>query len=478
MSQSHSHSTKPGEPMCQAVDIPAIVPISNVPRRAPVPAIVPISTQSRRPSPGKAPKANAVLTTALSNAKILPEDKQALYLQIDLKGPKQVKKATRLPVDIALVIDCSGSMGFGVGSARDQAFKAATFLLKSLSGRDRSALVLYDDKVVVAKELDQDHQKAIEKLQNVALGGSTALADALYKGIEQIGRADSKRSQWVFMLSDGQANVGDTEPDIIANRVAEGYRRGVHVSSFGLGAYYNEDLMEALAHSGGGGYHYLATPDDAPAAFQAELTDLMAITARGARLALTPAAGVTVRRLLGLDAESFPVEVGDIPAGALRTLLVELEVSPDVEGRLDLARVDATWREATGKAKKSEQASVTTHVTDDEDEVSRAVDADVLGKLAEMEAALAQAQAAVYASSGDYDQARQVISLSRGRLQTVMAMSLSAPVRTSVSGKCDELVSSLGYLNDDDWDQTTAKTLKSNSYSTRSSRPNYKQRGK
>src|SRR5262245_64076563 len=54
----------------------------------------------------------------------------------------------------------------------------------------------------------------------------------------------------IFLLSDGLANVGETNPDAIATDVNRLAKEGVSTTMMGVGDDYNEDLMEAMARSG------------------------------------------------------------------------------------------------------------------------------------------------------------------------------------------------------------------------------------
>lgn len=414
----------------------------------------------------KAPKAAAKLANVrLSHSTVLPGP-QTVWALIDVTAP-EATDLERPEIDLVPVIDCSGSMGSGPDSPREHAFDATRYVLKRLGGKDRSAVVVYASEVQVLKSLSGDHQSAIEKLKNVPLSGMTALAPGLYEGIEQLG-GQKGRTQCVFLLSDGQANEGETDPAKIAAKVKRAAKAGIKVATFGLGPSYNENLLEAIATAGGGGYYYLQTPDDAPRAFAAELAGLLAITARSAKLELA-SKGAKVKRLLGLDADKAPVRLGDLPSGATRTLLVELEIdgatgdSPDFE-------VDLSWRDLDDKS-ASESHSLAIAVSDDEAEVASGVDTAVLAKVAEMEAAYAQAEAARLADAGRLDQARQVIGDQRKRLGDFLGA--SPQFGALLNAKVSELDQNFAWLESAaTYSSDSAKLMKSTSYSTRNSRPN------
>jgi secreted protein with Ig-like and vWFA domain len=78
-------------------------------------------------------------------------------------------------------------------------------------------------------------------------------------------RLDGEAITRVLLLSDGLANRGVTDPWEVAGLVREARKRGVRISTLGLGLEYNEDLMQAIAESGGGHYHFVEHPNQHPA---------------------------------------------------------------------------------------------------------------------------------------------------------------------------------------------------------------------
>lgn len=77
----------------------------------------------------------------------------------------------------------------------------------------------------------------------------------------------------VILLTDGLANVGETNPDVIGNAVNGLSKRGVSTTTItmGIGDDFNEDLMQGMALSGDGNYYFIQNPDQLPSIFNAEL---------------------------------------------------------------------------------------------------------------------------------------------------------------------------------------------------------------
>lgn len=358
-----------------------------------------------------------------------------------------------------------------VRSKLEHAKQAAIHVLEQLGPDDRCAVIVYDSTVDTIHRLSANHDAAVEKVDRVTSGGSTALAPALDRALELLERraGEEGRSRHVFLLSDGQANVGERRPEVIADRAAKAAAKGVRVATFGLGSDYNEELMEAVAIAGGGGYYFLETGDDAPDAFGKELELAFQVSVRDVELDVKPATGVEITRILGLDANEFPVQVGDIPARATRTVMVELELATGKTGERPLVAASVRFKRGKQRRWLSEQAEAVVRVTTSAKLVQEGVSPRVLGKVAELEAAIAQAQAARFADQGDYASAQNVLSSSYAALNATV--SAAPQLASMLRSKTGELERDIAAVSDaSSYGSMESKRMKFASYTTRSSR--------
>jgi Ca-activated chloride channel family protein len=396
---------------------------------------------------------------------ILAGDQASVWAQVKVTAPPMESKSERDPADIVFVIDCSGSMS---GERIENAVKATEYVLQRLQGKDRACVVLYDARVEVVHPLSNNHQLAIKSLQKAGeFMGMTALAPALYEGIEQL-KPESGRTQRVFLLSDGHANVGETDPQAIAEHVKK--CKGIAISTFGIGDGYNEDLMEAIAQASDGDYYYIQNADDAPKAFAQELADLMAATVKDATLNIKPAKGVRILSYLGLDATNERVRIGNIPASAERTLLVECEVKAGADGTEQALLVaEVSGKGADGNAFKiSGECRVA--ATQDEGKLADGVDEDILTQVLEFEAAEVLKRAAQEADRGNYDQAQQIVINIRQRIQANMG-NLSIENQNKLRKYDQDIDYSVQSMVDaSSWNGVASKSIKMRSYEIRNSR--------
>ncbi len=223
------------------------------------------------------------------------------YIDFHLSVEQTTARTTRTPLTLALALDRSGSMA---GEKIRIAKHAALSVLDRLDERDQAAVVVFDDRidVVQAKAAVTAAFKASVRaaLALIEARANTALHEGWLTGCKAIASEDTPPAAEVglsrcFLLTDGLANVGVTDPEQIAGEAA-GIREhaGIGTSTFGIGTDYNELLLGPMAVAGGGQFHHLREAKEIANTFIGELGDLLAVAARQVRLELEVEPGVDV----------------------------------------------------------------------------------------------------------------------------------------------------------------------------------------
>lgn len=273
----------------------------------------------------------------------LPEDGGTVraLLRIEVGFPSAVLE--RPPVNLALVVDRSGSMS---GPPLAHAKRAAAAAVEGLREGDRVAVVAYDQHVhavVPSTAVGEDRGALLRAIDAITAGGTTALHAGWVEGCTQVltGGADTGLAR-VVLLTDGLANVGVTDPDGIAADVRGIAAEGVSTSTVGLGRGFDERLLRIVADAGGGNFTYAERPEELPAWFEAELAGLSGLRGRDLRLTLVGRGVRWAHALGGGRVDGATLHLPDLIAGLPRELLVTLAVEP--HARLEGLRLD--WSDA------------------------------------------------------------------------------------------------------------------------------------
>ena len=198
----------------------------------------------------------------------------SLDLLISVVPPPAPTTTTRPPLNLALVIDRSGSMD---GTPLSQARKAARFLARELSPADRLAIVVFDHEaeVLVPSMPVNDPELFVHAINTIHARGMTDLQLGWCTGAMQVAeQLDSQAVNRVLLLSDGHTNNGITDADAIAQQVQGLSQNGVSTSAFGLGDGFDEDLMAAIASGGDGTLAFIDNPKQLPDLYAHELSGL------------------------------------------------------------------------------------------------------------------------------------------------------------------------------------------------------------
>jgi Ca-activated chloride channel homolog len=161
---------------------------------------------------------------------LLSGSPQEVVVKIDLTAAGHKKRLKRTPLNLAVVLDRSGSMA---GAKIEKARQAAMGLVDQLAPGDFFSLIAYSDHaevLVPAQELE-DKEAIKSQIAHIRSGGSTALYAGVQLGATQIQRhLSSRRINRAILLSDGLANVGPSSTQDFRQLGCNLSERGISVS--------------------------------------------------------------------------------------------------------------------------------------------------------------------------------------------------------------------------------------------------------
>jgi Ca-activated chloride channel family protein len=315
-------------------------------------------------------------------------------------------------VNVALVLDRSGSMG---GEKIVLARQAVEHALRLLTPQDRFSLVVFDDAVdvVVASTAasGEARRHALRALARIDARGSTHLAGGWSAGHEQVvahlaGEAIGR----CLLVTDGQANVGERDPETLARLAAAMRQRGVATSTFGIGADFDERTLARIAEGGQGHFYYVATPQAIPDLLTSELGDALEIVAREAALVVRVPEGVDVAPVgpwrVAAAGRVARIELGDLISGQELQVVVRLTFPAGAAGETRVVGVSCADKDdVLGGVAQDVTWTVADHAANDAQRRDRVVDRAV----AQLYVALARYEALGLNRDGRYAEARAVL---------------------------------------------------------------------
>jgi Ca-activated chloride channel homolog len=257
------------------------------------------------------------------------------------------------PRDLVFVLDRSGSMeGWKMVAAR----RAAARIIDGLTGRDRFAVLAFDDRidepaglVGMVPATDRNRFRAVEFLATLASRGGTELAAPLARASRLLDDGEAGRDRVLVLCTDGQ--VGN-EDQILASLGGE--LRGKRVFTLGIDQAVNAGFLKRLAAVGGGSCELLESEDRLDDAMERIHRRVAAPVATELSLRLDGAelvpGSVTPRRLPDLMAGSPLVIRGRLRrvGGAVRAVLSGQRrdggnLSIEVDGKAATGADAAIW---------------------------------------------------------------------------------------------------------------------------------------
>ncbi|MEO0481339.1 MAG: von Willebrand factor type A domain-containing protein [Planctomycetota bacterium] len=304
---------------------------------------------------------------------------------------REIPREQRDPLVVTFVVDNSGSM------KEDNRIELVRHALRTLTAQlgegDRIGIVAFNGEARLVLPVTDCSQKStiLDAISQLNAAGSTNAEAGLLLGYELAARAldENKESHHrVVLLSDGVANVGETDQDEILEKVAGHRKNGIHLNTVGVGMdNHNDVFLEQLANGGDGLCDYV---DDARSvhralverftgAFQPVAADVkIQVEFDNGRVLRWRQLGYENRVIADEDFRNDAVDAGEVGSGHQVTALFELESvealtggqngADDADG--DWATVCVRWLQprSAGESESPREAQ----------EISASVDASAL----------------------------------------------------------------------------------------------------
>ncbi|MDU8929304.1 von Willebrand factor type A domain-containing protein [Alisedimentitalea sp. MJ-SS2] len=255
-------------------------------------------------------------------------------VHIAIQG-REAATENRPPLNLVFLIDTSGSMN--QPNKLPLLKQSLSLMLPQLDEQDQISIVTYAGSAgqVLSPTPATDRATIMAALDNLRAGGSTAGQAGLqqaYSVAETM--ATEGEVTRVILATDGDFNVGLSDPDQLKDFIADKRETGTYLSVMGFGRGNLDDAtMQALAQNGNGQASYIDTLSEAQKVLVDQFTGALFPIANDVKIQVefNPAQiaeyrliGYETRALKREDFNNDKVDAGDIGAGHSVTAIYEV----------------------------------------------------------------------------------------------------------------------------------------------------------
>ena len=262
----------------------------------------------------------------------IPSDQTTLgHLLLRLRTPSFAGAGQAQSLALSLAIDKSRSME---GPKLKAVLEAAAALVNWLTRHDYLSVTVYDSRAESILPLTRlnDKESVLSRFSRIQAGNATNLSGGWLQALRF---AESAPAQCVvrrvILLTDGLANVGVIEPDLLREIARAHGKRRISTTTIGVGREFSETLLRSLAREGGGNYYFIDGPEDTHEVFFREFGAVTALYAQGAEIRVRPEAGVRIREVLSdlpvqWEGDSLVLRPNDLRSDDVHSIVLLLEV--------------------------------------------------------------------------------------------------------------------------------------------------------
>jgi Ca-activated chloride channel family protein len=225
---------------------------------------------------------------------------------------ESMTQAQRPPMNITLVMDTSGSMA---GKPMADMKETARAIAASLKDGDVVSLLEWDTgssfSLAGYAVSGPNDATLLEKIDELQSGGGTNLSGGLTTGYELAQQSfDASFINRLVLMSDGGANAGVTDAQIIGENAALSGSDGIYMVGVGVSdSDYDDELMDTVTDLGKGASVFVHNSAEAWTMFNQNFVNTMAIAARDVQVQLDMPPGFDIEKFSGEEISGDPTEI-------------------------------------------------------------------------------------------------------------------------------------------------------------------------
>ncbi|HEX6291849.1 MAG TPA: VWA domain-containing protein [Herpetosiphonaceae bacterium] len=275
---------------------------------------------------------------------------QVAYVLIEVI-PTAVTASVQMPVNVAFVLDRSGSMRGNKLRAMKQAVGLA---LDQLNDSDTVSLTIFNhETAVLVPTTPATNRNAIMRLvDGIRDEGGTKISRALYAGLTELTRAPQGGLSRLVLLTDGETDKDEADCLKLAD---EAGANGVPITAFGIGNEWNDRLLTDIGQRSHGEVEHLKRPEEIEDNFQQVVQQAQSAVFQNANATIRLVSGVTPRaawqvvpliKNLGykpLADRAVVVPLEQLEKDSRRVLLLEMMVDPKPAGQYRIGQIEVSY---------------------------------------------------------------------------------------------------------------------------------------
>jgi len=347
---------------------------------------------------------------------------QKAIVKVTLDAPPPPERIERPAVNLAIVLDRSGSMA---GQKLEKAKQAAIEALRHLGPQDIFSVVVYDHRVeTIVPAQSAARVEWIEgRIRRIHSGGNTALFGGVSQGAAEVRKHLNRgHVHRIILLSDGLANVGPRSPEDLGRLGAALIKEDISVTTVGVGMDYNEDLMTRLSQNSDGNAYFVESSKDLPRIFTAELGDVLSVVAKKVRLLIECPQGVRPLNIIGregrIKGQSVELSLNQLYGNQEKYALVEVEISGGMIGEnKDIALAKVFYENPFTQRKETSAGRATARFSKDRKEVRKSANINVFRDYQLNLNAMAQEKAITLSDKGKKKEAVEELRTSANQMR-------------------------------------------------------------
>lgn len=275
---------------------------------------------------------------------------QVAYVLIEII-PTQVTANVQMPVNVAFVLDRSGSMRGNKLRAMQHAVGLA---LDRLNDNDTVSITIFNHEtaVLVPTTPASERRRIMRLVDGIKDEGGTKISRAMYAGLTELALVTRGGLSRLVLLTDGETDKDEADCLALADQAGT---NGVAISAFGVGNEWNDKLLTGIAQRSGGEVEHLARPEEIEDNFQQVVRQAQSAVFQNTSATVRLVGGVMPRaawqvvpliKNLGykpLADRAVVVPLEQLEKDARRVLLLELMVEPRAAGQYRIGHIEVTY---------------------------------------------------------------------------------------------------------------------------------------